>query len=106
MTAYDYENIDPRDPDQLRYLLKNTSQGQWVADNDEGYGTWGIWENMTPSGNGKPGLKIAIVPGDSPITDANAKLIELAPQLAAIVIDLFACLEERDCSGGGGGTGC
>lgn len=63
--------------------MSNHTPGPWVADDQEGYGDWGIWSRMAPTGHGTPGRWIATVHGDSAETDANAHLIESAPDLLA-----------------------
>lgn len=60
----------------IREALANATPGPWIADDNDGYGAWGVWSRMTPTGHSPtPGPKIADVIGDSAEADANAALI-------------------------------
>lgn len=47
----------------------------WVADDDEGFSSWKIWEGYAPSGHGQPGRIIAEIPHDDSIAEIDAEFI-------------------------------
>lgn len=53
--------------------------GPWVADDNEGYGQWTIWEGRSPTGYLPPGRMIAKVIGECCQAEADARLIAAAP---------------------------
>lgn len=72
-------------------LAAGPSEGQWIADNNEGFGAWRVWAGMTPSGHGKPGPLLFQIVGDSAETDANAAyLVATQPANIRDVLQLIA----------------
>ena len=57
--------------------------GNWLADDNEGFGTWGIWSNMSPTGSGTAGAYIAKVFGDSAEAEANARIFAAGKDMLA-----------------------
>lgn len=85
--------------DALEEMAKNATAGPWVADDNEGFSGWSIWERMTPTGNGTPGKKIAMIYDDGDGPEEDAQFIAAArnevPRLIADVRALAEALKER-----------
>lgn len=60
--------------------MRNFTPGPWLADDNEGFGAWNIWNGHAPSG-ASTGRVLANVFGDSAEAEANAQLISAAPDL-------------------------
>jgi hypothetical protein len=77
----------------LERLKGAATDGPWIADNNEGFSQWKIWENCSPSGYGAAGKRIADVIGDSAETDANAELIAFLINHADALAELVRAAE-------------
>lgn len=74
-----YKTMTPEREREIDELRAGITPGEWIADDNEGYGIWSVWAGSAPSGNVLPRRLVAQCPGDD--AEPYAAFIAAAPQI-------------------------